>query len=60
MKYILIYVWLASYGYGSMKHINLSLEECNKQKQVIHQFMIDQKRQTDTVVCIRDDSGDIQ
>lgn len=58
MKYILLYVWLGTHGYGSMKHINLSLEECNKHKQIILQFMIDQKRLSDAVVCIRDDSGD--
>jgi len=60
MKYILIYVWLGSHGIGTMTHKNMTLDECNKLKQIVLQFIIDKKRTSDVVVCIRDDSGDNQ
>lgn len=61
MKYILLYVWLSSSGwYGTMTQKNMTLDECNKLKQIVLQFIIDQKKPSDVVVCIRDDSGDIQ
>ena len=58
MKYILLYVWFGTHGVGTMTQKNMTLDECNKHKQIILQFMIDQKRLSDAVVCIRDDSGD--
>ena len=58
MKYILLYVWLGTHGVGTMTQKNMTLDECNKLKQIVLQFIIDQKKPSDVVVCIRDDSGD--
>ena len=43
MKYILLYVWFGTHGVGTMTQKNMTLDECNKLKQIVLQFIIDQK-----------------
>lgn len=58
MKWVLIFVSAIS----SMKHENLTYEQCQEHKQRIIQYRQENKHninlQNSAVACIRDDSGD--
>lgn len=60
MKWVLIFVSAIS----SMKHENLTYEQCQEHKQRILQYRQENKQNTmsqnSAVTCIRDDSGDYQ
>jgi hypothetical protein len=57
MKWILVYVWLTSYGWFSMKQIDMTYESCQKLKQTVTNY-IQTTKSVGVTFCVRDDSGD--
>lgn len=60
MKWILVYVWLSSYGwYGSMVQRNMTYDECQRLHQTIQtNIPLNKNISNSTSICVRDDSGD--
>lgn len=57
MKWILVYVWLTSYGWFSMKQHDMTYEGCQKLKQTVEKY-IKTTKSVGITFCVRDDSGD--